>query len=167
MTDQLHEFALEAARFESWATQSHETGASAARQALVRITHLYLAALRLPPAWADDLEDKSDCPRIEAGENGKILAYKSIPIDMYGEVFDPLTIPPEEPVIGSIADDVIDIYRDVVTGLRAFERGDLPNARWEWGFNFAHHWGEHATGAIRALHAWLAANAVDDLAETP
>ena len=86
---------------------------------------------------------------------------------MYGEVFDPLTIPSEEPVIGSIADDIIDIYRDVVTGLRAYRLGDLANARWEWAFNFAHHWGEHATGAIRALHAWLAANAPDDLAESP
>ena len=163
----LQVFALEAARFEKWATESRENGASSARQALVRITNLYMAALRLPPAWADDVENKSDCPRLEKTENSKIVAYSAIPFDMYAEVFDPLIIPPEEPVIGSIVDDVIDIYRDVVTGLRAFEGGDMANARWEWGFNFAHHWGEHATGAIRALHAWLAANAVDELAEMP
>lgn len=26
---------------------------------------------------------------------------------------------------------------------------------WEWSFGFRTHWGEHATGAIRALHWYL------------
>jgi len=42
--------------------------------------------------------------------------------------------------------------------------GRRAAAVWEWGFGFRHHWGEHATGAIRVLHAWLAANAFDRLA---
>lgn len=159
MIDQLHEFAREAAHFEKWATESHPADAPTARQALIRITHLYLAALRLPPPWVGDLQDRSDVARLDANDVAKVIAHASLPIDMYGEVFNPLIVPPEEPVIGSIADDIISIYRDVVTGLRAYQRGDLSAARWEWGFHFAHHWGEHATGAIRALHFWLAANA--------
>lgn len=165
MTDHLQAFALEAARFATWATETREKGAPAVKQALVRITQLYAAALRLPAARGDDLANGADDPRIEEAHHATVVAHGAIPFDMYGEVFHPLTIPPEEPVIGSIADDVMDIYRDVVTGLRAFERGDLDSASWTWGFTFVTHWGEHATGALRALHAWLAANAADELAE--
>jgi hypothetical protein len=39
--------------------------------------------------------------------------------------------------------------------------GRRAQAVWEWGFGLRHHWGEHATGAIRALHCRLAANAFE------
>jgi hypothetical protein len=65
--------------------------------------------------------------------------------------------------MGFLADDLGDIYRDVTTGLRAFQAGHILQARWEWGFHFQHHWGEHATSAIRALHSWLEANSPDRL----
>ena len=50
-------------------------------------------------------------------------------------------------------------HRDVVGGLRLFREGHRSEAVWAWSFGFQTHWGEHATGAIRALHAWLAAEA--------
>lgn len=167
LMDSLEAFAQEANRFAEWAIQDEPHGSAAVRNALVRISLLYNAALQLPPAWTDDLQNQTDSPGIDPAEIARIVAYKSIPLKMYGEVFNPLAIPPEEPVIGSLIDDIVDIYRDVVTGLRAYQRGDYSIARWEWGFNFAHHWGEHATGAIRALHAWLAAKDLDKLAKTP
>jgi hypothetical protein len=64
----------------------------------------------------------------------------------------------ETPVVGSLSDDLADIYRDVVTGLRAYDRGDRAGAVWEWRFNLHAHWGAHATGAMRALHWWLCNN---------
>jgi hypothetical protein len=79
-------------------------------------------------------------------------------------VFDPLSVPPDEPVVGSLSDDLCDVYREVVSGLREYEAGRRAQAVWEWGFGLRHHWGKHATGAIRALHRWLAANASDRLA---
>ena len=86
------------------------------------------------------------------------VAAARLPFDYYGEVCDPSVLPPEGPAIGSLADDLADIDRDVVGGLRAFLAGRPAAAAeawetWLWG-----HWGGHATGAIRALHAWLAAN---------
>src|SRR5262249_48569314 len=83
-------------------------------------------------------------------------AASRLPVDYYAEVFDPSVIPTEVPVIASIADDIADIYRDVVSGLGAYQVGRRAQAIWEWRFGFEHHWGGHATGAIRALHAWLA-----------
>ena len=67
----------------------------------------------------------------------------------------------EDPVVGDLSDDLSDIFRDVTCGLRAFDKGDLDNAMWEWQFGLAHHWGAHATAAIRVLHMWLQTNAPD------
>ena len=159
-SDSITQFVAEAVRFETWARNSELKGEPAAREALIRIGCLYLAALQLPPAWTDELAIHPEVERLTADENCRVTAYKSIPIDMYGEVFDPLVLPPEVPVIGSIADDVIDIYREIVTGLRAYQSGNRAGALWEWGIGFHSHWGEHATGAIRAIHAWLASNAM-------
>lgn len=100
-------------------------------------------------------------------ERPQLVALRSIPFDEYSEVFRPWVIPPETPGIGSVADDVNDIYTDVAAGLRLYEGGNRVAALWEWTFSFASHWGAHATGAIRALHAWLAAHAADCLAKLP
>ena len=165
MKNSVEEFASEAIRFEQWACTTNEDAAMAARTALIRISALYFAALQLPPPFSEELDSRPDAERLPDEENERIIAYRSLPFDMYGQVSDPLPIPPGEPAIGSLADDIIDIYRDVVTGLRAYQNGDEPNAIWEWGFGFRHHWGEHATGAIRALHAWLAANDCEQLSD--
>jgi hypothetical protein len=87
-----------------------------------------------------------------------------LPVDNYGWIFDPLVVPPEEPVVASVADDIADIYRDVVTGLRLDQLGRRTEAVWHWSFYLSRHWGLHATGAIRALHCWLAQEAPDQFA---
>jgi hypothetical protein len=163
--DAVERFATEAAVFQQWARDGTDSGAQAARQALIRITRLYLSALDLPPAWSEELADQPDVERV-GDEEWRIVfaAAARLPLSAYGEVFDPTVTPPEEPVIGNLADDIADIYRDVVSGLRAYQAGRRAAAVWEWGFGLRIHWGEHATGAIRALHGWLAANAFDLLA---
>ncbi len=157
-------FAAEAVAFREWAKQGTDSGEIAARNALICITRLYLAALELPPAWSEELADQPDAEGVGDAEWRVVyLAAGRLPLDYYGEV-NLLIVPPEEPGIGSLSDDIADIYRDVVSGLVEFESGRRAEALWEWGFNFRHHWGAHATGAIRAVHAWLAANAYDLLA---
>jgi hypothetical protein len=70
--------------------------------------------------------------------------------ETYWEVFDPYNL--DEPVAGSLSDDLLDVYRDVRRGLTLWEGGHDANAIWEWRFSFESHWGEHAVDAIRALH---------------
>jgi hypothetical protein len=53
-------------------------------------------------------------------------------------------------------DDLVDIYSDVAPGLELFESGDLAAAKDHWQFWLSHHWGEHATSALRALWSFLA-----------
>jgi hypothetical protein len=91
----------------------------------------------------------------------------TLPCQLYWEIFDPLQDPPGEPVVGHVSDDIVDIYGDVAGGLILYDSDTRDEAGWEWGFNFRIHWGEHATGAIRALHAYLAQEDPDGLSLMP
>jgi hypothetical protein len=70
----------------------------------------------------------------------------------YREIYDPFESLTEPEVAGSLADDFTDIYRDLQDGLAKWDRGETGEALWEWRFNFENHWGEHLTGALRALY---------------
>ncbi|NIM49138.1 MAG: DUF5063 domain-containing protein [Gemmatimonadales bacterium] len=70
-----------------------------------------------------------------------------------GEPLAPEVPPPES---SSLADELIDIYRDVRYGLQMWERGDEASrgeAVHLWQLTFVHHWGAHVLDALRALHA--------------
>lgn len=75
----------------------------------------------------------------------------TLPFDLYWDVFDPLAMPPDEPVAYSLIDDVADIRADLRRGLDLFDRGYPAAACWSWRFHFRIHWGEHLVGAQRAL----------------
>ena len=78
----------------------------------------------------------------------------------YSAHFNPLTTNPQtdEPTQGDLADDLADIYRDLKPGLTAWNTGDdtyLADILFQWlDMGHRHHWGRHATDALRALH-WL------------
>ncbi|MDM8537693.1 DUF5063 domain-containing protein [Desulfobacterales bacterium HSG17] len=61
-----------------------------------------------------------------------------------------------EPVIGDLADDIADIYRDIMPGLRAWNIVNdklLPEIIFNWKEPlFGSHWGDHALSAMRVLH---------------
>lgn len=77
--------------------------------------------------------------------------------DFYWTVFEPLEQKPPSPVIGSLADHMADIWRDLKSGLLLIDSGG-PNSRnnavWEWRCTFESHWGRHAVEAITVLHAY-------------
>lgn len=97
--------------------------------------------------------------RVDQEEWAHVFAsLRRLPFDFYSEVYDPLPVPGEPPVIGSLLDDLADIYGDVVSGLRTYHAGQQNSAAWGWTFLMQAHWGQHATSSIRALHCWLAKN---------
>lgn len=144
----------------------------------IRLAPLYAAALALPGVEAmddgleesdgdEDQEDVDVAALLEGsgkdrlGNEQWMALYRSLDAligegGLYAEVFDPWAQPPEEPVTGSLADDVADIYRDLADGLTKWRRGEVAAAWWEWRFGFTIHWGEHAVSALRALHALAA-----------
>ncbi len=135
----------------------------AAREALIRITSLYIAGLELPQPIAGGAENGDGVDSLPGSDVSKVKGHGGIPFDYYRVVFDPHKIPPEEAILGSLDDDILDIFRDVVTGLRVFESGNRSAALWEWGIHFKNHWGRHAVCAIHSLHVWLTENAPEHL----
>lgn len=157
-------FAVAAADFERWLVNGTDRGSDAAREALIQLLRLYAYGLELPEAWSDDLADRSDVKRLAEGEwRRAVAACERLPLNLYSDVFNPLEATAVTAVTGSLADDLADIYRDIVSGLRAYELGNRAGAVWEWSFGLHSHWGAHATSAIRALHWWLCENAIDRL----
>ncbi|HVK77911.1 MAG TPA: DUF5063 domain-containing protein [Kofleriaceae bacterium] len=147
------EFADEARRFCAFVEQASELPLDVrlvvARE---RLAALYVAALTLPegaPAEADTPE-VAERPAVDVGR-----------FHLYRLVFDPydwldtpgaITHPPE-PVLGDLGDDLTEIDRDLRRGLAVIDRDGPAAACWEWRFAFETHWGDHALGALRALHA--------------
>jgi hypothetical protein len=74
-----------------------------------------------------------------------------LPFDFYSEIFDAMEMK-AEPVIGSLRDDLADIYREMAEGLYHHEYASPAEAELFWRQSFRYHWGEHATGALRALY---------------
>lgn len=71
--------------------------------------------------------------------------------DCYWEIYDPFV--PEEPVCGSLSDDLRSIFVDLSKGIILYEQGHIADALWEWRFDFRNHWSFHAVDAIRVLNS--------------
>ncbi|HLW68601.1 MAG TPA: DUF5063 domain-containing protein [Gemmataceae bacterium] len=162
--DVVERFAIVAAEFQQWALHGTDEGELGARQALLLLTKLYLTGLELAPAWRDALDGETGDKvgiDINVGDDewrAVMDAVGRMPLAYYSDVFDLLTFPPQEPGTRTLGDDIADIYRDAVRGLRQYLAGRRSEAIWYWRFHLWLHWGEHATSAIRALHCWLTAN---------
>ena len=156
--DSTDHFANEVRDFRDWLMDGDDEGEAAALAAFILLSRLLAAALALPGL-------EFETPEIDAADVSEdewkdaYAAAGRLPVDLYRHFHDPSPDGLEEPTVGSLSDDLADVYRDVVRGLRAYEQKDVEAAIWEWRFNFAHHWGAHATAAIRVLQSWLQANA--------
>jgi hypothetical protein len=149
-------FSVEARCFIGWADGSASPEPLTAAVGLRRVVALYAAALQLPQPWSERVShQRDDAPALAQGLAAVRGRAAAIPLQHYSEIFSPL-VPQDEPVVGDLADDLVEIYRDIAAGLHWLDAGRVDDALWEWGFNFQVHWGEHASSAIRALHCYLA-----------
>lgn len=155
MPTHVDRFASAAEEFCAWCELEGKEEVAGARTALRYLTQLYSMALdlRMPPDANFDLD----------GEGSDDKTWKSVfnrsatlPFGYYSEVFNPLEVPSEAPVVGDLGDDLADIHRDLTSGLSLYRDGHVQEAEWEWRFHFQAHWGRHAASAIRALHCWFA-----------
>ena len=115
---------------------------------------VYAAGVRLPQVAPETSQAAAEGKGSERWSDlYKSLSSKLGARDHYLEMFAPYDFTETQSVTGSLADDLADIYADLMRGLTAWREGRLKDAVWEWQFHLEHHWGEHATGALRALHA--------------
>jgi hypothetical protein len=112
------------------------------------LARLHLVALRLPDVADDDGPEPGPSPKPLFMANWTEI----LPIDGYWDIFDPLSVEPEPPVLNSLVDDLGDIYGDLKSGLELYDGGFPLAAAWHWRFGYLSHWGEHLVGAQRALY---------------
>ena len=117
---------------------------------------LQVAAARIsagPPG--DEPYREMDFKRISTAQ-----LRPKLPIDSYSVVFDPFEYDPLEqdppkPVMATIADDLADIYTDLMKGLVLHRDGQHQNALWHWHFSYYTHWGRHLSHAQSAIWQYL------------
>jgi Domain of unknown function (DUF5063) len=130
------------------------------RQVSMALSELYAAANKLsmlePFEFTNDVSEE---PRIDH-DQWKVIydrVARALPQRWYLTFFDltePLD-PEQKPVIGDLADDLADIYRDLKPQLRAFSNQNdavMGAVFCEWQFSFQSHWGDHAVNAMKIMH---------------
>jgi hypothetical protein len=131
-----------------------------ARELLDALSTLVAAAAQLPDV---DLPEEDVLPlrEFEVSHEAWHRLYRAVPAwldarGLYHMHFTPLAIDADgRPVFGHLGDDIGDVYRDVMAGLRAWETGCAAydaEIVWNWRFAFETHWGRHAVHAITALY---------------
>ena len=126
------------------------------------LAELYAAAVGLVGIASSDAADKTlGTYQMSHDEWRKLYHRLSLVLGhdaWYWMYFEPMKTQVEkaEPVAGNLADDLADVYRDVVPGLRAWNEGDdslIDEIVFQWmrgGFEI--HWGAHAVDAMGILH---------------
>ena len=123
------------------------------RRCGVLLARLYAEGIAaVGPAEFDESIDETDEP--ESEWRGVYSRAGRLPFDFYSVMFDPHAFPAEEAVVGSLADDIADIDRDLGRALSLYDRGHLAEAQWFIVLHFRIHWGGHAASALHAIHCW-------------
>ena len=149
MLRQVQQFADAAKAYCSWAESNSEEQSSQVPAALALLSSLYRLALALPEVFVEQ-----DSPDIQDQEwKNVFVRFGSMPFNYYSQCSDPHEVL-GECATADLADDLADIWRDLKRGLLVFQAGNIEAACWQWRHSFWSHWGQHATGALYALHGW-------------
>ena len=123
-----------------------------------RLLEVVRAALDLPDISPGTEQNRVDLASKEAAR----IAQARLPPGLaehafYSHIFDPFEAPSEPPVGSDLRHDLVEIYEDLRSSLGRWKSGSEPeqaDAVWDWRQGFIHHWGRHATEAIKTIH-WL------------
>lgn len=123
------------------------------------IACLYANALQLPAINRSGAQATTDTalPILpSSAKKALIQRLDNFPFQYYWEVYQPVTLDPEQPGCGDITEDLADIYSDIKDGLLLYKSGMVEAAAHHWRATFERHWGQHATSALKALHNYTA-----------
>src|ERR1051326_5539690 len=123
---ELDAFAEVAEEYCNWAEQPSGSGIAEARRARRLLIELLWRAVDLTSTFSE-----GDTKDVSNDLYQKLYArFGVLPFNYYSECFDPLVIPPEEPVVADLADDLADIWRDVKVGLTLWYELKASAAAW-------------------------------------
>ncbi len=149
MADTLDEFAVAARAYCSWCEEPDGDVAKA-----FRLVSLLVAAIVDVPRGKGGNAEVRD---ISSDEQQRVYdKLRALPLGLYKVHFNPHNVYDTPNEIGDLLSDLSETWADVKEGLVLFDAGHRAEAAWQWHFLFHAHWGRHATGAMYALHSWLA-----------
>ena len=154
MDDPIRNFVEVARKFCAWAEAEPTPAKTEAKTAIRLLADLTSAIMAIPNlGCGEDVEEE----RISEFEWSRIYKrFGSLPFNHYSTFFSPAKFHEQKPVVGDLADDLADVYRDIKAGFWLYDHGHTTEAVWTWRNGFQTHWGRHATNALYALHAWWA-----------
>jgi hypothetical protein len=125
------------------------------RQIAASMARLYSLAHGLPDVYVHNSCDlpPSDFGRFEAALSDYFGKY-----NFYSISLKPLAFEKPEFAVGSLADDLGELYSDIHCQLAYYysdELDKLEHSIWGWKFNFQAHWGEHLLDALKHIHFLL------------
>ncbi len=138
----MEQYYQEARLFCKWAEELDSITEENACEIVLKLMKLYALSACLPDIETDEAYEG------EAVQHQLSFAVPSF--DAYWEIYNPYVC--DEPVCGSLYDDICSVYSDLRSGVLLYERGCISEAAWEWKQNFEQHWRFHAVDAIRALN---------------
>jgi hypothetical protein len=152
MLTDIQTFSEVAERYCAWVESRPKTAENEADQARSLLLSLYSAALLLPLHTSCENTEHSE-PVPDDIWKKVYKRFSALPFTYYSIQGDPLFLPAKHVEVGDLADDLSDIYRDIMRGLYLFRKGLEEQAAWEWNFGFKTHWGHHCISALFALHS--------------
>lgn len=79
---------------------------------------------------------------------------KDLPFDNYKTIYNLLELN-EDAIVGSLSDDLADIYRDIKPLVGVFDRGQIKEAEDGLKMSFEIHWSQHSVSALKVLRQYL------------
>jgi hypothetical protein len=143
------------------AISREEVGGSAVPLLLLEVSQILLAGARLGAQNDFGVEeefqpDVGPDPDLDAMRER--LAALLDGVDAYVYNFDPYV---PELVGAKLSDELTSVASALANGLRHFRAGNVAEALWWWQFSYVAHWGNEASGALRALQSIVSHDRLD------
>jgi hypothetical protein len=143
------------------AISREEAGGSTVPLLLLEVSQILLAGARLGAQSDFGVEeefqpDVGPDPDLDAMRER--LAALLDGVDAYVYNFDPYD---PELVGAKLSDELTSIATALANGLRHFRAGNVAEALWWWQFSYVAHWGNEASGALRALQSIVSHDRLD------
>ncbi len=143
------------------AISREEAGSSAVSLLLLEVSQILLAGARLGAqsdfGVVEEFQpDVGPDPDLDAMRER--LAALLDGVDAYVYNFDPYD---PELVGAKLSDELTSIATALANGLRHFRAGNVAEALWWWQFSDVAHWGNEASGALRALQSIVSHDRLD------
>lgn len=151
LPEEINNFLNSAHQFVDFCEQQHQMEPNQIVSiAILRLSELYVAAIKLPEVPFRDAPDPPD--NDESFRSRLLNNLQVLPFQIYYECLEPTNLDQQGDVAaGDLFDDFLDIYHDISSGLWLVDNGHWEAAVWQWRLLYWH-WSNHIIGALRALH---------------